>query len=308
MFMTMIRKCLKNSCWWKIFRVVTSVVMLTSMLVLVLALAPWEESALYVGTELPRFLLYKTIRAFLKCLCSQFRYSLYSTTSCFSCRAFFRRSLVRESLECKVLSLKCNARLATSLRHLAAAPSETRGHVRWLQPTGRNVRPAGLPSVGRWGWLTPIWTPRHPHQHQRCHITNPALDTISVSNIPVWLCHQSWRNPQTTLLTAMIMRARVTWIRMVSMHCHCWEDPWVGAFLSRLLLHCSGHCQFWQQGANVLLQSVACGWLPRGLLLHEHGERPRPASYHHQPSGQQWYNGQWQWSLHDPSHWDISRG
>ena len=31
------------------------------MLVLVLALAPWEESALFAGTELPRFLLLKQI-------------------------------------------------------------------------------------------------------------------------------------------------------------------------------------------------------------------------------------------------------
>ena len=36
----------------------------------------------------------------------QFRYSLYSTTSCFSCRAFFRRSLVGgkfETFSCRSL-------------------------------------------------------------------------------------------------------------------------------------------------------------------------------------------------------------
>ena len=73
----------------------------------------------------------------------QFRYSLYSTTSCFSCRAFFRRSLAagkHASFSCRFTTKFWNKKLPCILTMLKGWWQA----VQLPRPTGRNVKLAGV--------------------------------------------------------------------------------------------------------------------------------------------------------------------
>ena len=66
-------------------------------------------ASLYLNWQQLRIIGEKFVTPFYTCFLVvwQFRYSLYSTTSCFSCRAFFRRSLVGnkyETFSCRSVS------------------------------------------------------------------------------------------------------------------------------------------------------------------------------------------------------------